>query len=85
MTPKIKICCIASVEEAALAVEFGAAAVGLVAKMPSGPGPIADELIRTIAANVPPPIATFRSTRTSQSPRSAAIVRRISLHLSMRT
>ncbi|AEE49762.1 phosphoribosylanthranilate isomerase [Haliscomenobacter hydrossis] len=62
MFPKIKICCISSLEEAHLAVQLGASALGLVAKMPSGPGPISDELIREIAAAVPPPIASFLLT-----------------------
>jgi len=62
MVPRIKICCIASKEEAALAIEAGASAIGLVARMPSGPGPISDELIRSIAASVPPPVATFMLT-----------------------
>lgn len=59
---KIKICCIADVGEAALAIECGADALGLVAEMPSGPGPISDEAIREIAAYVPPPVATFLLT-----------------------
>lgn len=62
MKPRIKICCISSVEEAKTAIEFGASAIGLVARMPSGPGPISDELIRQIALNVPPPISTFLLT-----------------------
>ena len=62
MTPRIKICCINSIEEAMTAIALGASAVGLVAKMPSGPGPIPDELIRQIAGNVPPPVATFLLT-----------------------
>lgn len=62
MSPRIKICCISSVQEAATAISFGASAIGLVGNMPSGPGPIADELIKTIAAWVPPPIATFLLT-----------------------
>ena len=45
-----------------MAVNAGADAVGLVGKMPSGPGPIADDDIRRIAASVPPPIATFLLT-----------------------
>ncbi|MBL0063303.1 MAG: hypothetical protein IPP40_17925 [bacterium] len=49
---KIKICCIASIEEAELAIAAGAWAIGLVGKMPSGPGPIADELIAKIAEHV---------------------------------
>lgn len=60
--PKIKICCISSVQEAATAISFGASAVGLVGKMPSGPGPIEDDLIKRIAKSVPPPIATFLLT-----------------------
>lgn len=61
-TPYIKICCIASVDEAKLAVSYGASALGLVARMPGGPGPIEDPLIKSIAASVPPPIATFLLT-----------------------
>ncbi len=59
---RIKICCIKSVEEASIALSFGASAIGLVARMPSGPGPISDDLIREIAATVPPPVATFMLT-----------------------
>lgn len=60
--PRIKICCISSIQEAQDAISFGASALGLVAKMPSGPGPIADELIREIVSNIPPPIASFLLT-----------------------
>jgi phosphoribosylanthranilate isomerase len=59
---RIKICCIASLEEAMLAIGAGASALGLVSAMPSGPGPIADEAIAAIARVVPPPIATFLLT-----------------------
>lgn len=59
---KVKICCISSVEEARLAVAYGAAAIGLVGRMPSGPGIITDELIHAIAKTVPPPIQTFLLT-----------------------
>lgn len=62
MNPRIKICCIASVDEARLAIRHGASALGLVSAMPSGPGPIAEELIAEIAAQIPPPIATFLLT-----------------------
>ena len=61
-TPRVKICCISSVEEAALAVECGASALGLVSHMPSGPGVISDQQIAEIAATVPPPIGTFLLT-----------------------
>ncbi|MFA5848982.1 MAG: phosphoribosylanthranilate isomerase [Bacteroidales bacterium] len=62
MRPRVKICCISSIEEAKMAVDFGASALGLVAKMPSGPGVISDELILAISKTVPPPIATFMLT-----------------------
>ncbi|MFZ4560490.1 MAG: phosphoribosylanthranilate isomerase [Saprospiraceae bacterium] len=57
--PRIKVCCISSIEESRQAVRMGAAAVGLVGPMPSGPGIIRDEDIRVIAAHTPPPVATF--------------------------
>jgi phosphoribosylanthranilate isomerase len=60
--PRIKICCIGSVEEASKAISFGASALGLVGPMPSGPGIISDELIFDIARRVPPPVATFLLT-----------------------
>jgi phosphoribosylanthranilate isomerase len=49
MKVKVKICCISSIEEASLAIAHGAAAIGLVGRMPSGPGIITDELIHSIA------------------------------------
>jgi phosphoribosylanthranilate isomerase len=60
--PRVKICCISSVEEAHLAITHGASALGLVSHMPSGPGVIPDEHIAEIAAAVPPPVATFLLT-----------------------
>ena len=62
MITRIKICCIINIKEAEMAISFGASAIGLVAKMPSGPGPIPDETIREIAAAIPPPVATFLLT-----------------------
>src|SRR5262247_1766626 len=59
---RVKVCCIASVEEARAAIERGADALGLVSAMPSGPGPIPEERIAAIAAAVPPPVATFLLT-----------------------
>ena len=59
---KVKICCISSIAEAKLAVDYGAAAIGLVAKMPSGPGVISDELISAIAKTVPSSVDTFLLT-----------------------
>ena len=62
MRLKVKICCIGNKEEAKLAIEYGASAVGLVGKMPTGPGIISDKEIKLIAAIVPPPVATFLLT-----------------------
>lgn len=59
---RIKICCISSLEEAQLAIDHGVDALGLVAEMPSGPGPIEDRLIRKIADAAPPTIETFLLT-----------------------
>lgn len=60
--PRIKVCCICSIHEAAVAVAHGASALGLVSHMPSGPGVVADADIAAIIATVPPPIATFLLT-----------------------
>jgi phosphoribosylanthranilate isomerase len=62
MKPRVKICCINSLEEASLAVRYGASALGVVSEMPSGPGVISDELARGIAMRVPPPVASFLLT-----------------------
>jgi len=59
---RVKICCISSIEEAKLAVEYGASALGLVSSMPSGPGVISEDLIEEIALSVPPGISTFLLT-----------------------
>ena len=67
LRPKIKICCISSLEEAFLAIILGADALGLVGNMPSGPGVIADELISQISKHIPPPIATFLLTSERKS------------------
>ena len=62
MPPRVKICCIASIAEARMAIAFGADAIGLVGRMPSGPGPIDDALIAEIASFVQPPTETFLLT-----------------------
>src|SRR5258705_7125982 len=62
MRTRVKICCISSVEEARLAIQAGADALGLVGKMPSGPGPIDDDLILTIAKTIHPPVSSFLLT-----------------------
>lgn len=59
---RVKICCINSIEEARLAIFYGASAIGLVGDMPSGPGIISDNKIRQIAKTVPPMVSTFLLT-----------------------
>lgn len=62
MKPRVKICCISSLEEAQAAVRSGASALGLVGHMPSGPGVIPDDLIAKIAQQVPPGVSSFLLT-----------------------
>ena len=62
MEVRVKICCIASREEALTAIRLGASAVGLVSEMPSGPGVIPEETIREIAATIPPGVSSFLLT-----------------------
>jgi phosphoribosylanthranilate isomerase len=50
------------VEEAWMAIRYGASALGLVSEMPSGPGVISEDLIAEIAAGAPPAVATFLLT-----------------------
>ncbi len=75
--PRVKICCISSIDEAKIAIEHGAAALGLVGHMPSGPGVIEDELIHQIAKTVPPPIATFLLTSETKAQDIIAHYRRV--------
>jgi phosphoribosylanthranilate isomerase len=75
---RVKICCISSPAEAALAIRYGASALGLVGPMPSGPGMITDAEIKTIAATVPPPIATFLLTSETEANQIIAHQRRVS-------
>jgi phosphoribosylanthranilate isomerase len=72
MRTRVKVCCISSVAEAGLAISLGADALGLVGAMPSGPGPIEDDLITEIVAGVPPPVATFLLTSETTAEAIAA-------------
>lgn len=67
MTPRVKVCCITSLAEAHQAIAAGAAALGLVSAMPSGPGVIGEDEIAAIARAVPPPIATFLLTSATDA------------------
>ena len=63
MPPAVKICCIASVAEARLALAAGAGALGLVSAMPSGPGVVDDDVIAEVAASMRgDPVRTFLLT-----------------------
>jgi len=66
--PRVKICCNETIEEAWLAITYGASAIGLVSEMPSGPGVIGADQIRAIAAAVPPGVATFLLTCKQDAP-----------------
>lgn len=62
LNPRVKICCISSIDEAKFAIEHGASAIGLVSNMPSGPGIISNNLIEKIAVSIPSHINTFLLT-----------------------
>ncbi len=59
---RVKICCIRSVEEARTALRMGAASLGLVSEMPSGPGVSTLSEIASIVAQLPPTTSTFLLT-----------------------
>lgn len=61
-TVNIKICCIQNLAEAEMAIDAGAQALGLVGKMPSGPGPISDQEIHHIINRLPTHIDSFLLT-----------------------
>ncbi len=58
----VKICCIQSPEEAALAARYGAHALGLVSRMPTGPGTISEDRIREVAGAMPRGVRGFLLT-----------------------
>lgn len=75
MRTRIKICCMASFEEAQLAIGAGADAVGFVGRPPSSsPRAMDDATIAAIATLVPPPVATFLLTA---EPAAAGISRHV--------
>src|SRR4026209_26722 len=76
MTLRVKICCMGSVNEAATAIRLGATAIGLVSRMPSGPGPIEESLITEIISTVPPAIETFLLTSETSAASISAQQRR---------
>ena len=73
---RLKVCCIASVDEARTCIAHGADALGLVSAMPSGPGVIDEARIAEVARRVPPPVATFLLTAQTDAAAIVAQVRR---------
>ncbi len=70
---KVKVCCIADEAEARLAIAHGAAALGLVSAMPSGPGVIEDDAIARVAAAMRgEPVRTFLLTAHTRADDIAA-------------
>ena len=55
-----------SSEEAQLAIRCGASALGLVSAMPSGPGPIPEEVIQAIATTIPRGVSSFLLTSKTE-------------------
>ena len=60
--PRVKVCCISNVDEASLAIRYGASALGLVSEMPSGLGVVSEGLIAQVASMVPPAVSSFLLT-----------------------
>lgn len=59
-----------------MAIAAGADAIGLVSRMPSGPGPISDDTIAEIASTIPQGIAAFLLTAETAAERIIDQVRR---------
>ncbi|MEW6493390.1 MAG: phosphoribosylanthranilate isomerase, partial [Cyanobacteriota bacterium] len=78
--PRVKICCIGSVEEAKLAIRYGASALGLVSEMPSGPGMLSEGLIAQVAAMVPPMVASVLLTSKADTMGIIAQQRRLGVN-----
>jgi phosphoribosylanthranilate isomerase len=72
MPTRLKICCITSIDEARIAIKYGADALGLVAEMPSGPGIISEDLIAEIAKFIPPPLTSVLLTSHQSTPKIIA-------------
>jgi len=78
--PRVKVCCISSVQEAKMAISYGASALGLVSEMPSGPGVISEGLIAQVAARVPPAVSSFLLTSKPDTLEIVAQQRRLGVN-----
>ena len=63
----VKVCCIQNEEEIALAARRGAAAVGFVSEMPSGPGVLSEEKIAALVPEVPEGVLSFLLTSATDA------------------
>ena len=70
--PRVKICCMASIEEAALCAELGVDLVGLVGPMPSGAGIVSPQKCREISDHAAPWVTPvlLTSSETAQDIRT---------------
>src|SRR5215510_12340738 len=59
---RVKLCCMQNADEVAIAVQYGAAAVGLIAATAQVPQSLSEERITTIASRIPPGVASFLIT-----------------------
>jgi phosphoribosylanthranilate isomerase len=78
---RVKVCCIADLAEARLALAHGAAALGLVSAMPSGPGVIDDATIAAVAAVAPRTFLLTARTRAADIAAQHAAARTTTLQL----
>lgn len=76
MRPRVKICCISSIDEAKMALHHGADHLGLVGPMPSGPGILDLEAIRVITNALPANVDTWLLTSKTDA---TSIVREFQL------
>lgn len=68
---RVKICCMASPEEARIAASAGADLVGLVGPMPSGAGIITEDMCRAIATTAPDAVSPVLLT-SAETPEDIA-------------
>lgn len=68
---QVKVCCLASLDEARTAVSYGAAAVGFVSEMPSGEHQLSEEEIGEIVAGLAPGVGSFLLTAVRDPERLA--------------
>lgn len=78
--PRIKICCIGSVEEAKQSIRYGASALGLVSEMSNGSSLVSEGLIAQVASMIPPGVSSFLLTSKSDTLAIVAQQRRLGVN-----